>query len=326
MPPPQVRIDDRDGDPTVITHLTFRWRAYRQRGAAMVGVVLAVMTVSGCTMQQGSSRADPGGFAAGNQAQDTSAADSLLTIADKTLASGDVNSSIDLYRQSASTSGDRPEALIRLGQILFSKGDYDHAVGAFAEALSRRPSNPEALRGLGVSQLAAGRLEDAERSIEQAVRQDPNVGSIKDLAVLRMLQGQPDEARMVYQKALARWPQDLSLKSNFAISEALGKNCQTAIGRGQEAAMSPFAREQNVAVYALVLALCGQEAEAKEIGSKVMSDVGMEKLLQQAAAASSAADPAIRAAIIGVVPVQASGVMAPEGKLPLAGASTGPGR
>lgn len=286
-------------------------------GLAAVALAVAAGSLSSCST---TTPGTDGGVK--DRAQPARAGENMLAIADRTLASGDVNSALDLYRQAASSADKSPEALLRLGQLLFARGEYDYAAGAFSETLIRQPKNGEALRGLGMAQLAQGQLDDAERNIEQAVRADVSVRSIEDLAVLRMLQGDPDEAGMVYQKALARWPQELNLRSNFALSDALSEKCERALKTGREAATSPFARPQHVAAFALVLALCGHDQEARIFGRKAMSDVGVDKLLDQAAAARQAGSMAERAAAIGVVPASESGVLAPVGKPFTAG---GPG-
>lgn len=239
----------------------------------------------------------------------------LIVVADNTLASGDTATALRLYREAATARGGSAQALVRYGKVLFSSGQYDFAAGAFAEALNREPWNREAVSGLGVAQLADGRLEEAEPNLEQVVRKAADARSVRNLAVLRMLQGQTEEARLLHRKALARWPQDLDLRSNFALAEAIDNQCETALKLAHEAVTSPFARSQHVAIYALVLAMCGQEREAREAGRGVMSEAGVDNLIHQVEVARQTEDPAQRALALGVVPAAASGVMAAESKL-----------
>jgi len=233
--------------------------------------------------------------------------DNLMIIADKTMASGDWDTALKLYRDAATTPGAGPDVMVRYGQVLFASGSYDYAAGAFADALARRPQDGNALRGLAISQLASGRLGEARKNLEQAVRENADVRAIRDLAVLRLFEGEPDEAGAIYQKALARWPQDLDLKLDFALSLALDGSCGDAVSEAGEATASPYARAQNVAMDALVLAVCGQDDPAREVASRVMNGAAVERLMQEAQAARNADGPAARAAAVGVVPVISQG-------------------
>lgn len=235
---------------------------------------------------------------------------SLVEIADRTLASGDGDAALDLYRRAARES-DRPDALLRLGQVLFARGQFDYAAGAFKEVLLRQPDNAVALRGLGVSQLAQGQVQDSGKTIETAVRAHDDVRSVRDLAVLRIFQGEGEEARLVFFKALGLWPEDLALRSNYALFEALANNCDQAVKVGRDAATSPFAHPQQGGAFALTLAVCGRDAEATEAARRVMSDKGSDALLALAAQIRKADGLAARAVIAGVVPASDTGVMAP---------------
>lgn len=238
---------------------------------------------------------------------------SLLAIADRTLASGDDGAAIDLYRQAA-RGAKEPDALLRLGQILFARGQYDYAAGAFHEALLRQPGNADALRGLGVSQLALGQVQDSGKVIETAVRAHDDARSVRDLAILRIFQDEGEEARLVFFKALGLWPADLALRSNYALFEALAGNCDQAEKVGRDAAMSPFAHPQQRASFALTLAVCAHNAEAAGIARQVMSEAGAAALLALAAQIDKVDGLAARAAIVGVVPASDWGVMAPDPK------------
>lgn len=238
----------------------------------------------------------------------------LLVMADNTLANGDLPTALKLYRQAATANGGSSQALIRYGQVLFGAGQYDFAAGAFAEALHREPWNREAMTGLGVAQMADGRLDEAQDNLEQVVRKTADARSVRNLVVLRLLQGQIEEARLLQEKAVKRWPQDLDLRANFGLSEALDNRCDSGVGMVHDAVASPFARGQHAAMYALALALCGREDEARDTARQVMSEAGVEHLLQQATAARQVDDPASRIVAVGLVPLANAGVMAPAPK------------
>jgi Flp pilus assembly protein TadD len=228
----------------------------------------------------------------------------LLAIADTTQASGDSDTALALYRQAATAPGSHPEALTRYGGALLRDGKYDYAAGAFREALIRQPDDVDALRGLGIAQLAQNQIGAAEATLEQAVRDDPDPRAVQDLAVLRIFQNEGDEARLVYRKALVRWPDNLDLASDFALFQALTGACGPAAEAAHETAASPFAQNRHVADYALVLAICGHDADA--VARQVMSNDGLDRLRQQAADVHRAGSLAAKAAAVGLLPVALS--------------------
>jgi Flp pilus assembly protein TadD len=237
--------------------------------------------------------------------------DHLTAIGDRMLAAGDTANALGAFRQAATAPGAPPEAMLRYARALLQTGEPDYAAGAFADALDRRPGNSDARRGLGVAQLARGKPEEARPHLEQSVRERADARSIRALAVLRTMEGQVDEARAVYGKALAKWPQDLDLRANDALFEALAGNCSEAENQAGRVATSPYVRAQHVAVQALTLALCGKEAEAAQRAAPAMSPDGARALLQKAARARAAESLAAKAVILGVVPSQGGGAAGP---------------
>lgn len=274
--------------------------------ARLAAAMLVSLTLAACA----------GASATGGGPAQARGDDGLLAVADNTLAAGDLGTALKLYREAATAQGGSARALTRYGQVLFQNGQYDLAAGAYAEALARSPNDREILTRLGVAQLAQGRLDDAERSLGQVVRDGADARAVRNLAVLRLMQGQPEEAHLILDKAVRRWPRDLDLKANFALSEAIDGGCEGALAVSGEMVSSPFARAQHVAAHALTLALCGDEVQARDFAREVMSETGADALLDQARVTLAADGPVARAIAIGVVPMQASGVMAAQARPP----------
>lgn len=227
--------------------------------------------------------------------------DGVLAVADRLAANGDISGALALYRQAAIEPGAPPEAMIQYGRALFSTAAFDLAAGAYANVLASNPVQPDAIEGLGASLLAQGRPADARAPIEQAVRGSATPRTIRGLAVLRTMEGELEEARLIYRKALAMWPTDLDLKINHALNEALAGDCDTATTAGQEVLVSPYVRTQHVATQALVFAICGRVTDADLAAERSLSAAGAQAMHEQAIRVRTAATPAEKAAAIGVV-------------------------
>jgi tetratricopeptide (TPR) repeat protein len=71
--------------------------------------------------------------------------------------------------------GEEPQQVLYLeGLSLSALGRNDDAVETFALALDRGPTTPELLSRLAEAQLAAGRQQDADQSLQRALAIDPN--------------------------------------------------------------------------------------------------------------------------------------------------------
>lgn len=281
--------------------MTFNSR--RARAWALAAVVSLAGLVSGCTMpawmptlQDELTTAPPPPTVRTNEGE------GLIAVADRMLASGDTAGALGLYQKSAVQPNADRQAMLRYARALFYTSSYELAAGAFASVLAEEPRNADALRGLGASLLARGKTEEARTHLEAAVRQSSDVRSIRVLAVLRVMEGETEEARMVYRKAMALWPKDLDLRVNYALHEALANNCTEAADVGQQVMTSPFARPQHIGAQALILALCGREAEAGTLAAQVMGAAGVRGVLEHAAQARRASNPVQRAAAVGIAP------------------------
>jgi len=78
----------------------------------------------------------------------------------------------EAYRQAVAASGDRERgaAHFRLGLLLASENDYERAATHFSKAITRE-TTPGSHNNLGVMLALSGRLHEAEKEFEVALRQ-----------------------------------------------------------------------------------------------------------------------------------------------------------
>jgi len=228
----------------------------------------------------------------------------ITAVGDRMLAAGDADGAIGAYRRAATATGAGPDAMLRYAKALMAAGSANFAAGAYSELLTKYPRDPGALRGLGAALMAQGKIAEAKAPVEAAVREDPEARSIRALAVLRAMEGQKDEARAVYEKALAKWPRDLELRVNHALFEALAGDCAASDREGDAVITSPFVRPRHVGVRALAMAVCGREEEAERVAGEIMSGEGARALTKRASAVRAGASLADKAVEAGVLPFQ----------------------
>src|SRR5262249_35441622 len=101
--------------------------------------------------------------------------------------------------------GDSLRRLITLGREYYRAHDFDAAESCLREVSERHPGLPDVWNMLGVIHHARGRMADAERSFEAAVKLNPGyTEAALNLAVTYNDLGKYREAREVYFRAMQR--------------------------------------------------------------------------------------------------------------------------
>jgi Flp pilus assembly protein TadD len=102
-----------------------------------------------------------------------------------------------------------PADQVRQAELRFQVGDYVGAYRAFAEARQTLPDHPGLLADQLICALHAGRLEDADRLLEDlegVLPEDPQTHFLR--GVLRVRQGREPEAADAFRRVLTLDPAD----------------------------------------------------------------------------------------------------------------------
>lgn len=107
---------------------------------------------------------------------------------------------------------------VNVGRLYFGLPNYGQAVVHFRAAAALEPKNMAILSDLALAEANAGRevtdsrrlplLKSAEAHFQQLLATAPTLGAFRGLASLYEMQGQNDKAGDVYEKMLARFPQE----------------------------------------------------------------------------------------------------------------------
>ncbi|HYB08393.1 MAG TPA: tetratricopeptide repeat protein [Alphaproteobacteria bacterium] len=238
----------------------------RFKRIALLGTALCALMLGGC-----SSFDDPQGAGeiAGRAAQGTTpgnvTAATLMSIADKTRASGDLGSAIGFYRRAISLDPTQPKAYVALADTLNMARAPNEAIEAVRAGLAVAPNDPELLRAFGFTLLSlnqpAGAIEQFQRSLVGA----KDASAYDGLGVAQDLLGDYKSADVSYRAGLALSPTDLNLRNNLGLSQALAGNYDTAIDTLHVAATDGAAGPRQRLNLALVLGLAGKTDEAAQI-------------------------------------------------------------
>src|SRR5215471_9523268 len=118
---------------------------------ATLSVALCALLLTGCTVggPQGN------GDLAGRQSKASAPPDvttlTVLTLAERSRASGDLGTAISFYRRAINLDPFLTKAYIGLGETLLAVGSANEAVETFREAHAQWPNDPAILRGLGTA-------------------------------------------------------------------------------------------------------------------------------------------------------------------------------
>lgn len=116
---------------------------------------------------------------------------------------GDIEGAITAMedaRRASSSPGDRSFADYYLGELEWHRGDIDAAARHYATALRVDPTAMPALAGLGKVAASRGDLDTAIAQYEKAVAGFPDPETIKELAELHLLNGQPRRAERAFRQ------------------------------------------------------------------------------------------------------------------------------
>ena len=138
--------------------------------------------------------------------------------------------------------------MVLAGDCLFELQEPALAAQAYREVLGHAPGNATARLGLGLSLYASGQLGAAEKEIEQALRQDPDLPQAHyALGAVLFDQKRGDEARAHLERELARDPGCVGCMARLAHLAYLSgddRQCESWLARSR--ALDPADVETNL--------------------------------------------------------------------------------
>jgi Flp pilus assembly protein TadD len=144
-------------------------------------------------------------------------ADRLLE-GDRHAESGDRKRALWNYLEAYRLAPDRPEPLNRLG-FYYLPEDPERAAAIFSRVLVEAPDSATAHTGLGLARLSQRRLDEAQRSLEQAVALEPGFPTALDaLGVVYVLRDRKEEGRNHAQNAYRLDPRDAQIVNNLGVA------------------------------------------------------------------------------------------------------------
>jgi Flp pilus assembly protein TadD/cell division protein FtsN len=281
-------------------------QATRERRPARHSIARPLMltvflALSACSVFTG--KETPGtrasGATAGNLTPEQSE-DTMLKVADDTRGGGDLASAVGLYRRAHELAPRDTVPLARAGDTLAQMQAYTEAAEAYQAALSIDPNDPDLHRGFANVLLALGKPQLALAHLEIAVSKNTGDARIYNaLGVAHDLAGRHDLAQDDYRKGIALAPDQLSLRNNLGLSQALAGDFNGGIATLSDVVARPGATPRNRQNLALVYGLAGDNVHAALVARSDLDEAAVKNNLAYFTLLRSLDDVGRTAAILG---------------------------
>ena len=281
-------------------------QATRERRPARHTIVRPLMltvflALSACSVFTG--KETPGtrasGATAGNLAPEQTE-ETMLKVADDTRAGGDPGNAVGLYRRAHELAPRDPVPLARAGDTLAQMQAYTEAADAYQAALSIDANDPDLHRGFANVLLALGKPQLALAHLEIAVSKNSGDARIYNaLGVAHDLAGHHDLAQGDYRKGIALAPDQLSLRNNLGLSQALSGDFNGGIATLSDLVARPGATARNRQNLALVYGLAGDDVHAALVARSDLDEAAVHNNLAYFTLLRSLDDVGRTAAILG---------------------------
>lgn len=211
--------------------------------------------------------------------------DGLVHMADKARERGELPVAASLYRKAHDENPQSVKPLVSLGQVLLEMHLPDQAAEAFSAALVLDSHDLEALRGLGNAKLALHQPEQAIPPLKEALSRSAN-----DFRVLNALGVAYDMsedhlgALQYYRTGLKLAPDNVALRSNYALSLALAGKTKDALETIAPLANAEVTTSQQRQTMALVYGLAGNTTEAERLSRIDLDEAAVKANLERIAA------------------------------------------
>jgi Flp pilus assembly protein TadD len=230
------------------------------------------------------------------------AAAAFLRAGDMAQAQGEFASAVQFYRRAVDLTPKATVPLVKLGGALEANGNYGQAYDAYTSAKARDPSDWRVDLALGRLAIRLNRPEPAADALEAALRlhEDPEIWGV--LGVAHDAMGDHVRAQADYKAGLEKAPQDLFLKNNLGLSQALAGDYAAAIRTLKALVAEPGATARNRLNLALVYGLAGEDDKAAQAARQDLGEGDSANNRKAYALLRAMDDKARTRAILGIGP------------------------
>src|SRR5579863_7258308 len=238
-------------------------------------VALCALLLTGCTVGGPQGAGDQAGRQAPSAIPGDVATSTVMAIADRVRATGDLNTAITFYRRAIAIDTHNVPAYIGLGETLLAAGYPNEASEAFRSALSEAANESEspdhkshvlgATRGLGLTLIALNQPIPAIEMLNKANMIEPSARAYGAIGIAEDLLDDADAADKAYKQGLALAPDDLDLLNNYGLSLALHGDFNNAITTLRRVASDSKAGARHRLNLAMALGLAGRSDDAAQV-------------------------------------------------------------
>jgi putative PEP-CTERM system TPR-repeat lipoprotein len=142
---------------------------------------------------------------------------SQVRLAQARLAAGDAGQAFTDLEALSAADPSQYQADVALIAAHLQRGEFDKALVAIVELERKQPKNPLTYNVKGATYVGMRDLKKARASFEQALQVQPgDLPAARNLALLDVQEGMPDDARARYQRLLTKDPKNEQLQLDLA--------------------------------------------------------------------------------------------------------------
>lgn len=215
---------------------------------------------------------------------------------------GDSETALTLYREAVTVSGRSPAAYVQLGDAYLRAERLKQAIDAYRAALAKNPDDADAQLGLGTVLVRQGAHQKGLAALVKAAPLVNTSVAYNRLGVTQTMAGQFPEAQATFEKGLSLEPEDLDIKTNLALAQALAGESEKAATQIEVIARSPDVKPVHRRNLVIILGLIGEsKRDARAVAPADMPQPEFEALFGRAASIRHFTDPKARARALGTL-------------------------
>ena len=240
----------------------------RHRRAALGAAMFGATLLAGCAH-------DPVAASVPSAREGQSDSAAMMRLAQASMDSHSYAAAAGFYRRAHDMDRYAFAPLLGLGEALAKAGALEDAAGALRDAIAMDPGNADAHRLLGEVLIAQARPDLAAAQMQASLAVKPNARAYNGLGVAQDLMGAYEAAEKSYRAGLALEPANASLRTNLALSLAVGGHYDEAIGSLAPVALGPLATMRQRQNLALIYGLAGQREKAEQLAGQDLDPVAV---------------------------------------------------